>query len=74
LSNALASETEASEEEASPTDGLEERPDIDEAVRPEFEVTDEDGDGLEEQLLDYPLERAIDLIQALALAGQLGNS
>ena len=74
LSNALSSEAEPDEEATSPSDGLEDRPDLNEAVRPEYETTDEDGDGLEEQLIDYPLERAIDLIQALAIAEQLGKS
>jgi len=61
------------EQAADPTDGLDERPDLNEAVRPEFEVTDEDGDGLQEQVLDYPLERAVDLIQALALSSRFNG-
>ena len=75
LGNALDVPEDAPEEEdaSSPTDGLEDRPELDEAVRPEFDLVDEDGDGLQEQLLDYPLERAVDLIQALALAGRFAN-
>ena len=60
-------------ESSDPEEGLEDRPQLNEAVRPEFEAEDTDGDGLQEQLLDYQLERAIDLIQALALAQQLGR-
>lgn len=65
--------TEANAKEPSPTHGLEDRPELGEAIRPEFETTDEDGDGLSEQLLDYPLERAIDLIQALSLTKALND-
>ena len=67
-SNSLNADT-----QSDPTEGLEDRPAIDEAVRPEFELEDTDGDGLAEQLLDYQLERAIDLIQALSMAQQLGS-
>lgn len=70
LGNSLGAEN---TEETSPIDGLEDRPEIGEAVRPEFEETDEDGDGRVEQLLDYQLERALDLIEALSLSSQLGN-
>ena len=65
-------ESDASQD-ADPSEGLEDRPALDEAVRPEFEAEDTDGDGLQEQLLDYQLERAIDLIQALSLAQKLGS-
>ena len=64
LDNALDSNT---GEETSPTDDLDTRPELGEARRPEFEKTDVDEDGLTEQLLDYQLERALDLIRALSV-------
>ncbi len=68
--NALAAEgVEDAPEDTSPTDGLDDRPELGEAQRPEFDKTDEDGDGLTEQLLDYQLERALDLIKALSVLG-----
>ena len=54
-------------------DDLEEKPELGEAVKPEYEAEDSDGDGLTEQLLDYPLERAVDLIQALSLADRFNG-
>ena len=79
LSNSIerdtSNQTEAEQdgEEAKPTDDLEDKPELGEAVKPEYEAEDSDGDGLSEQLLDYPLERAVDLIQALALADRLNG-
>ena len=57
----------------SPSQGLDALPELGEAVRPEFEARDRDGDGLVEQVIDYPLERAVDLIQALSLVKSLGG-